>query len=79
MPRKPRPNHLTLHLQGDETDSVRRIVGMFPDGAVSMNRVGRLALRAGLPLIEAQLRQRAEEYVANSRLVVKDDDGEPQP
>lgn len=81
MPRKPgTPDHMTLHLQPAEGELVRRIASYFPDGAVSINRVARLCVRAGAPIVEAQMRERAAQYAEAVPQTEPVDDGkEPTP
>ena len=62
MTRK-RHNHITVHLQDDESEVIRRIVGHLPAGLVSVNRIARACIMAGAPIVEADFAERSKRLV----------------
>lgn len=58
---KAHPVSITLY--GDDAERVRRVVAMVP--ALTANRIGARAVRAGIDAVEAELREAARKLVGS--------------
>lgn len=59
----------TVTLTRKEQEILQRLMGAFPPGVLNPSRVARMCIQAGAPIVEAQLRERAEEYARSSAQV----------
>jgi hypothetical protein len=50
-------------MQPEESDALRRIMDSLPAGLVSVNRVARMCIKAGAPIVEAELADRTRRLV----------------
>lgn len=67
VPAQEASNNVTLTQK--ERDILNRLISWFPPGVLNPSRVARMCIAAGAPLVEQQLKERAEQYVASGQQV----------
>ena len=75
-PRTVKMRPLSFALKGGDLIAFHRILAQFPPGVLSVGRIARLCLRAGLPQVEAELRVAAEKYADGPKIDLTPIDGE---
>lgn len=56
-----RSRRITINAYGSDADALRRLTSLLP--GMPLNRLALRALRAGLPVVEAELRDAAQKLV----------------
>lgn len=56
------PGSMNVQLQPEERQLIERVTSLFPPGVINPSRIARLAIRAGIDKVEADLRESAARY-----------------